>query len=204
MKDAELCKDMTNTLDKCSSTYDRFMVLGDLNHDILCETKSKPLCGIMELFDLSNLIEHPTCFKKDCKPSLLDVILTNAKTNCIRPQNFATGVSDCHNLIGTLINVNVPKFEKRKIQYRSFRTLDANALNNDLQKVDLLSCLDENEICNIDAADFWSTIKPYLSKRSTQGQSKIILNEDNTAISNDTEVAETFNNFFVNVAEDIG
>ena len=68
-----------------------------------------------------------------------------------KTSDFATGVSDGHNLIGTLINVNVPKFEKRIIQYRSFRTLDANALNNDLQKVELLSCVDENEICNIDA-----------------------------------------------------
>ena len=36
---------------------------------------------------------------------------------------------------------------------------------------------------------------------SNQGKSKFILNEDNTAISNDTEVAETFNNYFVSVAE---
>ena len=70
--------------------------------------------------------------------SLLDVILTNAKTNCIRPQNFPTGVSDCHNMIGTLININIPKFEKQKIQYRSFRTLDVHALNNDLQNIDLI------------------------------------------------------------------
>ena len=251
--------------------------------------------SIMELCDLSNLIEKPTCFKKSCKPSLLDVILTNAKTNCIRPQNFATGVSDCHNMIGTLININIPKFEKQKIQYRSFRTLDVNALNNDLQNVKLLYHEDGNENCSIDnmydkfesdivsifdkhapikqayvrekqlpymnrklrkaiydkkrlhnkylkckngktwekyrksrnlvnklkkqsintyfqercvggckSANFWSTIKPYLSKRSNQGQSKIILTEDNEAISNDSEVAETFNNYFVNVAEDIG
>ena len=66
----------------------------------------------MELFDLSNLIENPSCLKKNCKPSLLDVILTNVKTNCIMSQNFATGVSDCHNImIGTLININIPNFD---------------------------------------------------------------------------------------------
>ena len=32
----------------------------------------------------------------------------------------------------------------------------------------------------------------------------IILTEGNTAISNESEVAETFNNYFVDVAEDIG
>ena len=46
-------------------------------------------------------------------------------------------------------------------------------------------------------------IYSYLSKRSNQGQSKIILTEDNDAISNHSEGAETFNNYFVNVAEDI-
>ena len=72
--------------------------------------------------------------RKNCKPSLLDVNLINAKTNCIRPQNFATGVSDCHKMIGSLINIIIiPKFEKSKMQYKSFRTLDVHALNNDLQ-----------------------------------------------------------------------
>ena len=213
----------------------------------------------------------------------------------IRPQNFPTGVSDCHNMIGTLININIPKLEKQKIQYRSFRTLDVHALNNDLQNIDLLNNEDDSENTSIDniyenfesdivsifdkhapikyayvrekqlpymnrklrkaiydkkrlhnrylkcknsktwesyrksrnlvnklkkqsintyfqerciggckSANFWSTIKPYLSKRSNQGQSKIILTEENKAISDDSEVAETFNTYFVNVAEDIG
>ena len=81
---------------------------------------------------------------------MLDAILTNAKPNCIRPQNFTTGVSDCHNMIGTLINTNLPKFEKQKIQYRSFRTLDVNALNNDLQNVELLDYTSGNKKCSID------------------------------------------------------
>ena len=48
------------------------------------------------------------------------------------------------------------------------------------------------------------TTKPYLSKRSNQCQSNIILSEYDKAISNDTEVAEVFNSYFVSVAEDIG
>ena len=50
------------------------------------------------------------------------------------------------------------------------------------------------------------SITPYLFKRSNQGQSKIISIEGNTTISNESEVtvAETFNNYFVDVAEDIG
>ena len=110
----------------------------------------KLLCGIIELFDLSNPVQTPACFKKDWKPSLLDVILTNAKTNCIKPQNFSTGVSDCHNMIGVLITSTMQKNEKQLIQYRSFRTFDIRALNNDLQHVEFLGSDRNHENCSID------------------------------------------------------
>ena len=108
------------------------MVIGDLNYDLLNETKGKPLTNIMELFDLSNLIQKPTCFMKDCKPSLLDVILTNSKSLCIKTLNFGTGISDKHYMISTVINNQIPKNEKYKIQYRSFRSVDIDALNTEM------------------------------------------------------------------------
>ena len=51
---------------------------------------------------------------------------------------------------GTLIKTNLSKFEKQKIKYRSFRTLDADALNKDLQSVELLNYENGKENCNID------------------------------------------------------
>ena len=77
MQDSEFSQDFTNTLDKCVTLFDQYMVIGDLNYDLLYETKGKPLVSIVELFDLSSLIQNPPCFMKKCKPSLFDVILTN-------------------------------------------------------------------------------------------------------------------------------
>jgi hypothetical protein len=54
--------------------------MGDLNYDLLCKNKGKTLFDLMELFDLCNLIKEPTCFMKNCKNSLLDVISGNYKT----------------------------------------------------------------------------------------------------------------------------
>ena len=90
MHESEFSQDFTNTLDKCVSPFDNYMVIGDLNYDLLCDTKGKPLVNIMEF----NLIQKPTCFMKYCKPSLLDVLLTNSKSLCIKTSNFATGISD--------------------------------------------------------------------------------------------------------------
>ena len=81
---------------------------------MLYETKGKPLADIMELFDLSNSVQNPTCFIKDYKSSLLDVILTTSKSLCMKTVYFGTGISDWHNVI----NNQIPKNEKYKIQYR--------------------------------------------------------------------------------------
>ena len=55
------------------------------------------------------------------------------------------------------------------------------------------------------ANDFWPTIKPFLSKSSQGGSSStIVLSEDNKIITDQNEVANIFNNHFVNVAKDIG
>ena len=115
--------DLSKTLDKCITHYDHYSVIRDLNYDLLSETKVKPLTYLMELFSLTNLIKEPTCFKKNYTPSLLDVFLTNSKSLCIRTLNFSPGVSDCYNLISSVINNTVPKADKDKMSYRSFRNL---------------------------------------------------------------------------------
>ena len=99
----------------------------------------------MQLFDLSNLISKPTCFMKNCKPSLSDVILTNSKTLCVKTLNFATGISNCHNIISTVINNQIQKDEKQRIQYKSYKSIDVDALNNDIKEIKLIGNItDEN------------------------------------------------------------
>ena len=52
--------------------------------------------------------------------------------------------------------------------------------------------------------DFWPTIKPFLSKKGSSGSNEIILSENDRIVSDQTEVCNIFNNYFVNVAKDIG
>jgi hypothetical protein len=120
--------------------------MGDLIYDLLCKNKGTPLFDLMELFDLCNLIKEPTCFMKNCKNSPLDVILTNSKSLCFKTLNFTTGISDCHNMISTVINNTTPPNEKQKIRYRSFKNMDVMALNEDLSKVNMQVQSSTNEI----------------------------------------------------------
>ena len=55
----------------------------------------------------------------------------------MRTLNFTTGVSDCHNLISTVINSSCPSCEKTKISYRSFRNFDGESFVRDLSQIRL-------------------------------------------------------------------
>ena len=44
---------------------------------------------------------------------------------------------------------------------------------------------------------FWTTIKPFFSKKCNSGEQKIILCENNKIINDAKEVSENFNSFFL-------
>ena len=53
--------------------------------------------------------------------------------------------------------------------------------------------------------DFWPTIKPFLSQKSTtKSNSNIILKEDDNLISDQSVVCEKMNDFYINIAKNIG
>ena len=54
-----------------------------------------------------------------------------------------------------------------------------------------------------DNRKFWKTVKPFFSDKS-QSQNKIVLTEGERIISNDVEVAEKMNEFFVTVTDSLG
>ena len=77
MSDELFEQDCTLGLDKISEKYEHFVLLGDLNFNMLDGPKSEKLKGVCDTFDLSNIVKDPTCFTSWNKPSLLDVILVN-------------------------------------------------------------------------------------------------------------------------------
>ena len=46
------------------------------------------------------------------------------------------------------------------------------------------------------ANNFWHTFKPFLSKKSTGGQQKIVLMENDVILNDKKDVCDTFNSFF--------
>ena len=208
-------------------------------------------------------------------------------------------VSDCHNIIRTCLNCEVPSDIKQKHSYRSFKKFDEEVFCNELESIPI-PCLEnlseqeniinvvnetyntfEKRVINIvdkhapmkeryerkqqcpfmnkelrkaicrkhmllnkypkykcnrtwedyrvqrnlvnkikrksmstyflercaggsKSSDFWNTIKPYISNKSTSKNNKIILNENGNLVSETENITEIFNDFFVHVADNIG
>ena len=52
--------------------------------------------------------------------------------------------------------------------------------------------------------DFWSTVKPFLTNKGTHFQKDTILFEDGRLVNDQQKICDIFNQFFVNVAKNIG
>ena len=52
--------------------------------------------------------------------------------------------------------------------------------------------------------NFWNSVKPFLTFKSSTRSGEIILSENSKIIFEQSEIAEIMNDFFVNVAADIG
>ena len=73
------------TLNKILGKYDNILLAGDLNIDELKtgSDSSNHLSDVKDVFNLTNLVKKPTCFKSQDR-TLIDLMLTN------RPRNLKT------------------------------------------------------------------------------------------------------------------
>ena len=52
--------------------------------------------------------------------------------------------------------------------------------------------------------EFWRTVKPFLSNKGQMARQKIILQENEKLVTNETEVANILNDFYIYVASELG
>ena len=115
-------------IDRYMSNYDNVLLLGDFNSEIQ-EKAMKEFC---EMYNLSNLIKDPTCFKNPISPSLIDLILTNRPRNFQNSLTIETGLSDHHKLTITVMKGLFPKQSSVIISYRDYKHYNEDLFRNEL------------------------------------------------------------------------
>ena len=117
-----------NQLDRSIGKYDNLLLLGDFNS---CITEND-MANFCETYNLTNLINEPTCYKNAENPSSIDLILTNRKKCFQNSVALETGLSDHHKMTVTILKTYFKKSEPVVISYRAYKHFNENAFRKDL------------------------------------------------------------------------
>ncbi len=133
IKDHEFEDIMTDMLDNIILDYDRYLVVGDVNFNMLHELhESNSVSHICDLFDLRNIITQPTCFKPP-RGTLIDVILARNRRHIQAQGVVDTGLSDYHRMVYVVTKNHAPVSERKQVTYRSFKNLNEKEYIKDLE-----------------------------------------------------------------------
>ena len=91
---------------------------GDVSARVQDE-ENLPKSDFCSMYNLKNLITEPTCYKNAENPTLIDVILTNRFRSFRESRTIATGLSDYHKMIYTILKFDIYKKDPLLLNYRS-------------------------------------------------------------------------------------
>ncbi len=83
------------------------ILLGDLDIDML-SVENEIKNNLMDVYDLSNVIIDPNCFKRPHGTLIYPIIVKNRK-RFHKPINVFCGFSDYHNLVGYITKLHIPQ-----------------------------------------------------------------------------------------------
>ena len=121
---------VSNNLDKHMGNFDNFLLIGDFNSTML----EKQMSDFCLLYDLSNLINEPTCYKNPLNPTSIDVILTNRENSFQDSVAIETGLSDHHKMIVTVLKFYMKQKKPITIKYRCYKSFCMNDFTENLKQ----------------------------------------------------------------------
>ena len=133
------------------------LFLGDFNSQ-QSENCVNDFCNV---YNLSNLVKEPTCYKNPENPSCINWFLTNRPKCFQSTMTMEAGISDFHKMVITVLIFFNKKQKTKIIHYRNYKTFNPNLfkeeLNNKLLNID---------INNAELVEFTSTVLSVLDKQT--------------------------------------
>ena len=117
-------------LDIYNTTYENVLLIGDFN----AEENEPCLNEFISDYGLKNLVKEKTCFKSIENPSCIDLFLTNHSNSFQSTTTIASGLSDFHKLVVTVLKTTFSKAKPQVISYRSYKHFDQETFRTRLRQ----------------------------------------------------------------------
>ena len=93
------------------------------------------MSSFCEIYNVTDILKQPTCFKNPSNPSCIDLFLTN-NANCFQKSSvFETGLSDFRKVIVTVMKWHIPKQQAKVIKYRNYKGFNETKFRSELTKM---------------------------------------------------------------------
>ena len=171
---------LSKGLDNYISNYD-ILYLGNLNS----QPSENCVTDFCNVYNLSNLVKEPSCYKNPDNPSCMDLFLKN-RPKCFQSvMTMETGISDFHIMVITVLKIFYKKEKPKIIHYRNHKTFSANLFKEELNN-ELLS-IDNN---NAELAEFTNTVLsiPCTQKKKIYPCKQFCVHDKRSQSSNNTKV----------------
>ena len=119
---------LSKSLDLLTTKYERLLFLGDFNAGME-DSSIKIFCSN---YNLTSMINKPTCYKNPGKPSCIDLFLTNCPRSFHNSCVIETGLPDFLMMIVTVMKTSYRKIEPRVINYRDYKSFSNEGFRESL------------------------------------------------------------------------
>ena len=106
------------------------LLVGDFNTEV-----SDVLNIFLYQHDLENLVKDKTCFKNANNPSTIDLFLTNNSLAFQNTTTLFTGLSDCHELVLSVLKTTFSKNKPKELFYRDYKRFNFSDFNDELKTI---------------------------------------------------------------------
>ena len=120
---------LSSHIDMYMLKYDNFFIMGDFNSEIM----EKAISEFCSLYNLTNLVKVPTCYKNYINPTSIDLILTNKSTYFQSTRTLETGLSVFHKMTVTVMKTRFKKHPPKVKLYRDYKRFSNTMFHDELK-----------------------------------------------------------------------
>ena len=124
--------ELSKNTDLYLTKYDQLLFLGDFNVGVE-DSSVKNFCSS---YNLTSMINRPTCYKNPEKPSCIDLILTNCPRSFQNSCTIETGLSDFHKPVVTAMKTTYKKSQPKITSYRSYKYFNSESFREELIQIE--------------------------------------------------------------------
>ena len=128
-KDDYFFNHLEKAIDVYHQTYDKFLLIGDFN----AEDTEPYLSQFLFEYDGKNIVSEKTCFKSKDNRGCIDLFITNSPNSFQNTSTIATGPSDFHKMVITVLKATFRKSKPKVFTCRDFKLFNEKKFKPDLK-----------------------------------------------------------------------